>query len=142
MEEISVVISFNELISIPRHEMIETHILWRLKKAGIPAKGTLLFDGLERGELTKEECPYTKDVIFTWKDVDVKYGIGDLQEVCAKCLIHEMFFDGGGSCAPDFCPECGGEDYVMFKNLSWWKKRKANNLFKKMYQERIDNAKQ
>jgi hypothetical protein len=141
MEEISVVISYNEALSMKRPEMMEAYVIGRLRDAGIPVKGVLLFGGVECGEITQEQCPYTKDIIFTWRDLDPSYEIGDNQEVCKKCLVHEMFFTGGGSWSPDFCPNCYGEDYVMFKDLSWWKKRKANKLFKKMLQRRTKEDK-
>ena len=37
---------------------------------------------------------------------------------CSKCLIHDHFFQGGGSWSSDNCPKCGNTDCIMFKDLS------------------------
>jgi len=67
--------------------------------------------------------------------VEKKWDIGDRREVCAHCLIEEYFFTGGGSWSPDFCPQCRGEDYVMFKDLSLRDKIRANRLFNQMWRK-------
>lgn len=68
----------------------------------------------------------------------IKWGIADRREVCKHCLIEEHFFNGGGSWAPDFCPKCRGEDYVMFGSLSLADKIKADRLFNKMWKEKYN----
>lgn len=47
-------------------ELIETIILGKLKDAGIPVKGLLRFDGLERGTL--ERADGDLGPIYTWHD--------------------------------------------------------------------------
>ncbi len=59
---------------------------------------------------------------------------------CPRCLIHDHFFTGGGSWAPDSCPNCGGTACTMFKNLSAYNQKLAKKRFKRMWKEK-HNAK-
>ncbi len=54
---------------------------------------------------------------------------------CIKCMIHDTFFVGGGSWSPDCCPECRGCECIAWEHMSFIQKRKAQDLFEKMWQE-------
>ena len=54
---------------------------------------------------------------------------------CKKCLIADYFFRGGGSWAPDVCPECGGYECVTYGSLGPLAKYRAQKLFDKMWEE-------
>lgn len=44
---------------------------------------------------------------------------------CKKCYLHDYWFVGGGSWAPDGCPICGGTACVEFKDIPNKEKNKA-----------------
>lgn len=133
MEEISVRVTRDEIISLPHIEASEGYILAALKGAGIPVKGFFLFGGLLRGTLEKEDIPYTGDVIFTWRYEDV--GLKD-RLVCTECLIDDGFFVVGGSWTPDVCPQCGGVDCRWYEDLTYEEKLKATEIYKRMWREK------
>ena len=54
---------------------------------------------------------------------------------CKKCMIHDTFFVGGGSWAPECCPKCKGTDCTAYRNLSFMQRIKAKKLFDEMWQE-------
>lgn len=57
---------------------------------------------------------------------------------CKKCIIHDTFFVGGASWAPDGCPECGGTECKMYMNLSFLQKAKAREKFDKMWKKKFN----
>ena len=69
MEEI--VVRINPVMDIPHVPMIdifsEIFILAILRNNGIPIKGTLIFQGLEKGMLYRYDDQETKEIVFTWK---------------------------------------------------------------------------
>lgn len=54
---------------------------------------------------------------------------------CKKCLIHDHFFRGGGSWAPDSCPKCGGTECITWNKVSIFKRNKVAKLFSKMWEQ-------
>lgn len=54
---------------------------------------------------------------------------------CVNDLVCNHFFIGGGSWAPDRCPICNGIETITYKDLNFWKKRKAVKLFNTMYKK-------
>ena len=52
---------------------------------------------------------------------------------CSKCLIHDTFFTGGGGWSPSSCPECGGTDCTLYKNLTFIQKSKVKEKFDVMW---------
>ena len=46
----------------------ESLVLARLREAGIPVRGTILFRGIASGTLDRSEDYETGDVIFRWQD--------------------------------------------------------------------------
>lgn len=65
----------------------------------------------------------------------IKYSLSN-RLLCKKCLIDDGFFRGGGSWAPDSCPNCGGTDCVWFDNLNWSRKQKALKIYEEMKKNR------
>lgn len=55
---------------------------------------------------------------------------------CLKCLIHDTFFVGGGSWAPNCCPKCRGTDCIRYENLTPIQKIKAKKLFNIMWKKK------
>ena len=62
----------------------------------------------------------------------------DDELVCKNDLIHDHFFEGGGSWAIDHCPKCGGCECILVKNLGFFKRWKANRIFDIMWKEKHD----
>ena len=54
---------------------------------------------------------------------------------CKKCFTHDTFFKNGGSHVSDSCPECGGTECVMYKNLSSLRRSKTRDKFKVMWEK-------
>ena len=54
---------------------------------------------------------------------------------CKKCYTHNTFFKGEGTAS---CPECGGTDCIMYKNLSFLRKSKVRDKFYKMQEKKQD----
>jgi hypothetical protein len=67
VEEIVVEIMLEEVEDFSPYCMTQTMILGRLKKAGIPVRGILFFDGVESGTLEQEEDFQRNSYIFRWK---------------------------------------------------------------------------
>lgn len=67
--------------------------------------------------------------------------VGEGEFVCKKCLVHDYFFVGGGSWAPDACPKCGGTECVLYEELSPLKKAKVQRLFRKHWNKKFGRAK-
>lgn len=72
---------------------------------------------------------------FISRFISRKEGLQDNEMVCTKCLIRDGFFVGGGSHAPDLCPNCNGYETTLVKNLSILNRIKANKLHKHMWQK-------
>lgn len=49
---------------------------------------------------------------------------------CSKCLISDSLFRGGGSWAPDCCPNCGGTACTMYQDLTPMQKLRALSVNK------------
>lgn len=60
---------------------------------------------------------------------------------CVKCLLHDHFFRGGGSWAPDSCPICGGTETILWRNMGFLRHLKAKKLFDKWWnkEQGLDN---
>ena len=66
MEKITVEITHSELLKWPSGGF-EAVAIAKLKKAGIPIRGALVFGGVESGTLIKDEDFRTKRIIYTWR---------------------------------------------------------------------------
>ena len=51
---------------------------------------------------------------------------------CKNCLIHDTFFENGGSWFSDNCPECKDTECIMYKDLTFFQKYRAKKNFNKM----------
>lgn len=73
MSRIRVEISYKDLVTVARSsyssaQSLETWLIGKLKEAGMPVKGVLLFDGVERGVLDVWEQLDTQCRIYEWSD--------------------------------------------------------------------------
>ena len=69
------------------------------------------------------------------KDYIMK-GFNKFERFCPKCIIHDTFFEGGGSWISDSCPKCGGTECIMYQNLTLVQKFKARKKFDIMVRKR------
>lgn len=60
---------------------------------------------------------------------------GDNDMFCITCLIHDRFFEGGGSWAPDSCPVCNGTETILWKDMSLLQHRIARKILIKWKKE-------
>jgi len=65
--EIVVEINYEDIIAVKYPVMIESLIIQKLKEAGIPVNGVLLFQGVKSGILSQEENIMNRSYIFRWK---------------------------------------------------------------------------
>ena len=56
--------------------------------------------------------------------------------LCIKDLTHDHFWKGGNSWGIDSCPECGGMETILYKNLSLVKKVAATLKFNRMWKNK------
>jgi len=61
------------------------------------------------------------------------------EEFCPHCLIHESFYVGGGSWSPDRCPNHKKDEFILWKQMSFFQKRKAVKLFNQMWKKERRN---
>ncbi|MCK4526461.1 hypothetical protein KAW18_03750 [candidate division WOR-3 bacterium] len=57
--------------------------------------------------------------------------------LCVKDLTHDHFWKGGNSWGIDSCPECGGMETILYKNLSRFQQIVAEIKFNKMWKNEI-----
>ena len=58
-----------------------------------------------------------------------KYDFNKDELFCKECYLHDMFFRGGGSWAPDSCPICKGTATIMFEDMDLLQRIRAVKLF-------------
>ena len=71
-EPITVEINEHDLVNLPHLDMVETYIVGKLKKAGIPIIGCLLFGGLRSGTLKVAKSCEKMSTIYTWSPENKK----------------------------------------------------------------------
>lgn len=65
---IKIEITYKEIIDIPDQAIIEGYCIAKLKKAGIPVIGALIFRGLETGRLTMFNNPEKMSNDYVYQD--------------------------------------------------------------------------
>lgn len=68
MEPITVRINVSEIVRYRTPELWETFVMGKLREAGVPVKGVLLYGGIESGTLMRRDDPEDFGVtIYTWR---------------------------------------------------------------------------
>jgi hypothetical protein len=58
------------------------------------------------------------------------------EEFCPHCLTHNYWYIGGGSWSPERCPNHSkSDDYILWKQMNFWQKYKASQLFNEMWRK-------
>jgi len=58
---------------------------------------------------------------------------------CIGCGLHDTFWTGGNSWGIDHCPICGGQETVLWQNMSYSQKHKSRKLFNEWWKKRSQN---
>lgn len=65
--------------------------------------------------------------------LEIQTDFNNNEMFCRKCLIHDTFFNGGGSWIIDTCPNCSGFATILWSDLSITEKIKAKRIFQTMW---------